>query len=140
VQERKASELCVYPLCDGCFREVQAYKELSIISGTGAAIWLKLTLDLLATITLEVALFCAYAPFPALLPSFKCILEVTFCEVVQHRLQVCLDHLNYAKIATFQFYFQSGKQRKVEWVVMTVMLFFIKNSPMEKEVRDNALS
>jgi hypothetical protein len=42
------------------------YKELSIISGTDAADWSKLTLRLLATITLEVVPFRAYAPFPAL--------------------------------------------------------------------------
>jgi hypothetical protein len=34
----------------------------------GAAIWSKLTLDLLATITLEIAIFRAYSPFSALLP------------------------------------------------------------------------
>jgi hypothetical protein len=34
-----------------------------------------------------------------------------FCEGVQHRLQVCLDHLSCVKIVTFQFYFQFGKQR-----------------------------
>jgi hypothetical protein len=52
----------------------------------------KLTLGLLASITLKVVLFCMYAP--ALLPFFKCILGVMFCEGVQHSLQFCLDHLN----------------------------------------------
>jgi hypothetical protein len=47
------------------------YKEPYIISGTGAAIWSNLTLGLLATITLEVVFFRAYAPFPALLPFLK---------------------------------------------------------------------
>jgi hypothetical protein len=46
----------------------------------------KLTLGLLATITPEVIPFRAYAPFPTLLPFFKCILEVLFCEGVQHCL------------------------------------------------------
>jgi hypothetical protein len=41
------------------------YKEPSIISGTGV-IWSKLTLGLLATITLEVVSLYTYAPFPAL--------------------------------------------------------------------------
>jgi hypothetical protein len=40
----------------------------------------KLIFGLLATITLKVVYFHAYAPFPALQPLFKCILEVMFCE------------------------------------------------------------
>jgi hypothetical protein len=56
-------------------------------------------LDLLATITLEVVPFRAYAPFPALLPFLKCILEDVFCEGVLHRLRFCLDHLSCAKMA-----------------------------------------
>jgi hypothetical protein len=39
-------------------------------------------LDLLATITLKVVPFHAYAPFPALFPFVKGILEVMFCEGV----------------------------------------------------------
>jgi hypothetical protein len=73
----------------------------------------KLTLGLLATIILEVLLFHAYAPFSALLPFFKCILEVVFFDGVQRRLRFCLDHLNCVKMAAFQFYLQSWKQRKV---------------------------
>jgi hypothetical protein len=70
----------------------------------------KFTLGLLATITLEVVPFCPYAPFPVLLPLFKCIM---FCEGIQHRLQFYLSHLSFVKIAAFQFYVQSRKQRKV---------------------------
>jgi hypothetical protein len=73
----------------------------------------KLTLGLLANITLEVAPFCAYASFPALLPILKCILEVVFCEGVQHRLQFCLDDLSCVKMAAVQFYLHSEEQRKV---------------------------
>jgi hypothetical protein len=40
----------------------------------------KLTSGLLATITLEVISFCAYALFAVLLQFFKCILEVVFCD------------------------------------------------------------
>jgi hypothetical protein len=54
------------------------YLQSSIISGTGQ----KLSLGLLTTITLEVVPFCAYVPFLALLPLFKFILEVLFCEGV----------------------------------------------------------
>jgi hypothetical protein len=43
-------------------------------------------LGLLATITHEVLAFRMYAPLTALLPLFNCILEVVFCEGVQHRL------------------------------------------------------
>jgi hypothetical protein len=73
----------------------------------------KLTLSLLAAITLEVVSFHAYAPFPVFLPLFKCFLEVMFCEGVQHHLQFCLNHLNFVKMVAFQFYLQSEKQKKV---------------------------
>jgi hypothetical protein len=54
----------------------------------------KLTLVLVAAITLEVAPFRAYAPFPALLPFLKCVLEVLFSEGLQHHLRSCIDKLN----------------------------------------------
>jgi hypothetical protein len=57
---------------------------------------------------------------------FKCILEVVFCESVQNRLPFYLDHLNSVKMAVFQYYLQSGKQIKGEWVGATAMLFLIK--------------
>jgi hypothetical protein len=71
----------------------------------------KLTLGLLTTVTLEVVPFRVYAPFPALLTFFKRILEVVFCEGVQHRLRFCLHHLSCDKTASFRFYLQSGKQK-----------------------------
>jgi hypothetical protein len=45
-------------------------------------------MGLLATITLKVVSFCAYASFPAFLPFFKCTLELVFCDGVQHQLLV----------------------------------------------------
>jgi hypothetical protein len=90
----------------------------------------KLTLGLLAT--LDVAHFRVYASFPELLPIFKCVLEVVFCESIQHRLRFCLDHLSCVKMATFQFYFQSGKQRKVEWVGSDGHVLFGQNFLGEK--------
>jgi hypothetical protein len=48
----------------------------------------KLTLGLLATIALKVVSFCEYA---ALLPFFKCTLEVMLYVGDQQRLQFCLD-------------------------------------------------
>jgi hypothetical protein len=42
----------------------------------------KLTLDLLDTVALEVVPFRASAPFPAVLPFFKCNLKVMICEGV----------------------------------------------------------
>jgi hypothetical protein len=58
------------------------YKEPPIMSGYGVNIWSRTNLGLLTTITLGVALFRAYAPFPELLLFLKCILEVVFCEGV----------------------------------------------------------
>jgi hypothetical protein len=62
----------------------------------------KLILGLLATITI-----------PSASAIFKRILEVVFCEGVQHRLQFCLNHFSCIKMEAFQFYLQLGKQRKV---------------------------
>jgi hypothetical protein len=79
----------------------------------------RITLGLLSTFTLEVVPFRAYAPFPVLSQIFKCILEVVFCEGVQHRLRFCLEHLNCVKMEDFQFYLQSRKKRNVWWVGKT---------------------
>jgi hypothetical protein len=97
-------------------------------------------LGLMSTVTLEVICFRAYASLPALLPFCKCILEVVFCEGVQHRLRFCLHHLNCVTMAVFQFYLQSEKQRKVGWVGTTAMLLSVKNCLVKKEVCDGALS
>jgi hypothetical protein len=70
-------------------------------------------LGLLATVTIEVDPFRAYAPFLELLPFFKCILEAVFCEGVQDRLRFCLDRLSCVKMMAFQFYLQLGEQRRV---------------------------
>jgi hypothetical protein len=53
----------------------------------------------LVTVTLEVGPFCTYPPLPALLPFLKCILDIIFCEGVQHRLRFYLDHLICVKVA-----------------------------------------
>jgi hypothetical protein len=92
----------------------------------------KLTLGLLATISLKVVPFHAYAPFPALMQFFKCILEAVFCESVQHRLQFCLDHHSCVKMSTFQFYLQLGKQRKVGWVGGNSHVVFSQKFPGER--------
>jgi hypothetical protein len=42
-------------------------------------------------------------------------LEVVFWDDVQHCLRFCLDHLSCVKMAAFQFYLHSGKQRKARW-------------------------
>jgi hypothetical protein len=80
----------------------------------------KQTLSLLATVTLEVVPFRAYAPFPELLPFFKCILEVVFCGSVQHRPPFCLNHVSCVKMAVFQFYLQWRNRKvagdQVRWV------------------------
>jgi hypothetical protein len=55
----------------------------------------KLTFGLLATITLKEVLLCAYALFPEI------------------HLRCCLYHLGCGQMATFQFYLEVGKQRKV---------------------------
>jgi hypothetical protein len=56
-------------------------------------------LGLLPTITLKVVSFLTYAPYPVLLPLFKYVLEIVFCEGVQHLLRFCLNHFNCVKMA-----------------------------------------
>jgi hypothetical protein len=93
----------------------------------------KLSLGLLATIALEVVPFCPYAPFSSASGIFKSILEVEFCEGVQHHLRLCLDHLSCVKMAAFQFYRQSEKQRKVGFI-WTIAMFLVRSSMVKKEL------
>jgi hypothetical protein len=96
---------------------IHIYKKPSIIPGTGAAIWPRTNLGSSGHhLPRSSPLLHVSTPFSALLPFFKCILEVVFCEGVQHHLRFYLDHLSCVKMAAFQFYHQSGKQRKVRWV------------------------
>jgi hypothetical protein len=90
----------------------------------------KLTLGLLAAITVKVVPFCAYARFPEFLPFFKCVLEVVFCEGVQHCLQFYLNHFICVKMVAFQFYLQLGKQKSR--VGGDDILFFVKISLVKK--------
>jgi hypothetical protein len=83
----------------------------------------KLILGLLATITLEVVPFRTYTPFPALLPLSKCILEVVFCEGIQHCLRFCLHHLSFVKTTASKFYLQLGKQVACEGVGSRVIFW-----------------
>jgi hypothetical protein len=79
------------------------YNESSIISGTGAAIWSKTNFGPTGHHHLGSSpLPHGYTPFSALVSFFKCILEVVFCECVQHNMRFCLDHLNCVKMAAFQ--------------------------------------
>jgi hypothetical protein len=73
----------------------------------------KPSLGKLATITLEVVPFHLYALFPALLPFFKCILDVMFCEGVQHLLRFCPSHLSFvSKGQPVSFIFSQRNRQK----------------------------
>jgi hypothetical protein len=61
-----------------------------------------------------------------LLPFCKCILEVVFCEGVQHHLWSCLDHRNCVKRAVFQFDLQLGKQKSMVGGVWLSSCFWSK--------------
>jgi hypothetical protein len=99
-------------------------------------------LCLLATITFEVVTFRAYAPFPALLQFVNLILEVMFCEGLQHRLRFRLDHLSGVKMA-FQLNFQPGKQKKVAgvqvrrvgWLRDDSHVVLVKNSMVRRKCK-----
>jgi hypothetical protein len=64
----------------------------------------------------------------------KCILEIVFCEGVQLRLRLCLDHLNCVKMAVVQFYLQSEKQKSTVCVRDDTRVIFGQEFPGEKEV------
>jgi hypothetical protein len=81
-----------------------------------------------------------YAPFPELLPFFKCILEIVLCEDVQHRLRFCLDLPYCVKMADFQFYLQSGEQRTEGWVGGGSHVGFDKKFTGEKGSCEGVLS
>jgi hypothetical protein len=122
-------------ICNGEIRigHYILYDKISTVYGTGASIWSETNFGPIAPpITLKVAPFRAYAPFPALLLFLKCILEVVFCEGVQHRPRFCLDHHICVKMAAFQFYLQLGKQRKVGWVGDESHIVFGQIFPGEK--------
>jgi hypothetical protein len=97
----------------------------------------KRTLGLLVTITLEVAPFRAYAPFPALLQSFKCILVVVFFEAVQQRLRFCLNHLSCFEngdLSIFSYSVGETEKRRVEgWMGDESHFVYGENFPGETE-------
>jgi hypothetical protein len=105
----------------------------------------KLTQGLLATINLKEVPFHAYASFSAFLSFLKCILEVVFCDGVQHSASITST---VSKWRVFSFIFngenrkklQGAKFRRVGWVGTTVMLLSLRNSLVKKEVSDGALS
>jgi hypothetical protein len=88
----------------------------------------------LAIIAFEVVPIRAYALFSALLPFFKCILEVVFCEGIQHFLRFCPCHFSCVRMAAFQFCLQSEKQKSMVGEGGTLLLFFIRNSLVKNEV------
>jgi hypothetical protein len=92
-------------------------------------------LCLLATITLDVVPFRAYASFPALPPCLiKYILEAVFYEAVQQRLRFCLHRLSCVKIAAFSFIFNLRNRKKYGARGKKVILFLVKGSLDEMEV------
>jgi hypothetical protein len=99
------------------------YKETPIISGTGAVIWPKTNLEPTDHHHPRSSLPCVCI-VPSVSAIFKCIQEVMFCEGVQRHLRFCLDHLSGVKMAAFQFYLHSKKQKsKVDGE--RVMLFLV---------------
>jgi hypothetical protein len=87
----------------------------------------KLTVGLLATITLTSSVRSASA-------ILKCILEVVFCEAVQHRPNSLLCHLNLCQNGCFQLYLQSGKQKSNVSGDCSHVVLGKKNSLVKKDV------
>jgi hypothetical protein len=97
-------------------KELIKHKEAALISGTGAAIWSKTNFGPPGHHHPGSSLLPLLCAVPRASGVFKCILKVVFCEGVQYRLRFRLDHLSCFKMAAFQFYPQSGKQRKARWM------------------------
>jgi hypothetical protein len=96
-----------------------------LISGTGADISSKTNFGPTGHHHSPTAPFSSHAPFPALLPFFKCVLEVAFCEAVLHRPRFCL------KMVAFQFYLQW--RGKVWWVGDDSHVDFGNKKPLVKK-------
>jgi hypothetical protein len=62
----------------------------------------------------------------------KYILEIVFCEGVQHRLRFFLHHLSCVKMVVFRVCHQSGKKRKVGWLGGDSRVTFSQNSLVEE--------
>jgi hypothetical protein len=98
----------------------------------------KLILGLLATISLEVIYFHPCALIPVFLAFFKCILEVVFCEGVQHCLRFCLIHFNCIKMVVSSIgekresHTGPSQMRRIGGRGVTVMLLLVK-CPDEKQ-------
>jgi hypothetical protein len=72
--------------------------------------------------------------YPARLPFFKCILDVVFCEGVQHCLWFFLSHLNYVKLAGYR----KITMGQVGWLGDGAHDILVKNTIVKKEVLDGA--
>jgi hypothetical protein len=113
---------------------------LSIISGTGIAIWLKTDFGPTGHHYPQSSPLLCICLFPEFPPFIKCALEGTFCEGV-HRLWFCLDHLNCVKMSVSSI--RETKKvagGRVGWAGDGSHVFLVKTSLMKKEIWDGALS
>jgi hypothetical protein len=66
----------------------------------------------MATITLEVVRFRMYAPYPVLLPFYRCILQVVFCGVFSIDCHSASITSTVSKWLPFSFIFNQGNREK----------------------------
>jgi hypothetical protein len=90
----------------------RSYKEPSILSGSGAAIWLETYFGPTGHHHLQ------SSPLPHICRVLRISYILNwFCKSCSVRVfSTACDHLNCVKMAAFQSYLQSRKQRKVGWV------------------------
>jgi hypothetical protein len=92
-------------------------------------------LGLLATITLKAVPFCIYTPFPSASAIFlKCMLEIMFCEGVQHALQFCPDHLSFVRMLGNRKVTRAKSDKLISWVVDESNIAFGKKFPGERRL------
>jgi hypothetical protein len=108
------------------------YKERSIISETSIEIWSKTNFGHTGHHHPQSSSLPCVSTFPSASAIFKCLLEVLFCEGVQHRLPFYLNNLSCAEMAAFHSHLQSGKQRKVGSVGDDSHVKFGQKFPSEK--------
>jgi hypothetical protein len=111
------------------------YIEPSIISGTAAALWSKTNLGPTSHHHVQIRPLPCLCAVPSASGILKCVVEVVFCEGIQHSLRFCLDHLTVSKWRPFSLIFNQGNRENYSGWGTTVILFLLKNSLVERSVR-----
>jgi hypothetical protein len=93
-------------------RELLIYVVVFIIFRIGAAIWSKTNFGPTGHHHPRSSPLPHVCTVPSTCTIFLMHSGSLFCDGVQHHLRFCLDHISCVNTAVFQFYLQSGKQKR----------------------------